>query len=134
AARWRRWLAAMPRVRVGVVDLLAPSVAFAVVFLLFTPGVLLTPKEFANGVAQVLFAQVGHRRALPATISFVYLARSLGPLALVLAAGGAVWAMARLRRWDGSPAANGVVLYLGWAAVYGALVLFAFARVPSYVD
>lgn len=134
APRWRNLIAALPRARVEVLDVVAPLAVFAAVFLLFTPGVLLTPKEFGYGFGQVFFAQATHRRALPATVSVAYLARSLGPLAILLVAGGLVWAIAKVARWDGSPAKSGVVLLAAWALGYGALVLFAFARLPSYVD
>jgi 4-amino-4-deoxy-L-arabinose transferase-like glycosyltransferase len=133
-SRWGRWITELPRARVRVIDLVTPLAVFGAVFLLFTPGVLLTPKEFGYGLGQVFFAQAAHRRPLPATVSLFYLARSMGPLAILLATGGLVWAIGRLRRWDGSAAANGIVLLLAWAMGYGALVLFAFARLPSYVD
>ena len=133
-AHWRRVLTSVPRAHVQVLDVVAPLVVFAAVFLLFTPGVLLTPKEFGYGLGQVFFAQAAHRRALPATVSLFYLARSLGPLAVLLVAGGLAWALARIARWDGSPAKSGVALLAAWALGYGALVLFAFARLPSYVD
>jgi hypothetical protein len=111
-----------------------PFAVFTIVFLLCVPGVLFSPKEFGFGFAQVFLAQGAHRRPLPFTISLVYLARSMGPLAVAMAAGGVLWALSKLRRWDGSDLANGIALVTAWALAYGALVLFAFARLPSYVD
>lgn len=133
-SRWRRWLAALWNARVRALWLLIPILVFVGVFLFSVPGALLSPREFGFGFAQVFIAQGAHRRALPFTISLVYLARSLGPLALVLAAGGILWMLSRLRRWDGSAVESGVLLVAAWAIVYGKLVLFAFARLPSYVD
>ncbi|HEV8481418.1 MAG TPA: phospholipid carrier-dependent glycosyltransferase, partial [Candidatus Eisenbacteria bacterium] len=134
AAPGSGWLRSLWNARVRVVALLLPLIVFFVVFLFCVPGALLSPKEFGYGFAQVFVAQGAHRRPLPFTISLVYLARSLGPLALVLAIAGIAWAVARLRRWDGSAVESGVVLALAWALGYGGLVLFAFARLPSYVD
>jgi hypothetical protein len=119
---------------VRVLWLFVPILVFGLVFLFCVPGAVLSPREFGYGFAQVFIAQGAHRRPLPFTISLVYLARSLGPIALVLALGGIGWALSRLRRWDGSAVENGVLLMAAWAIVYGKLVLFAFARLPSYVD
>jgi hypothetical protein len=132
--RWGRWLAAVWNARPRWIALAVPLLAFALVFLFCVPGALLSPREFGYGFAQVFMAQGAHRRPLPFTVSLVYLARSLGPLALVLAVGGILWTLERLRRWDGSALENGVLLTAAWAIVYGKLVLFAFARLPSYVD
>ena len=129
-----RWIAAVWNARPRWVALAIPLVAFALVFLFCVPGAFLSPKEFGYGFTQVFMAQGAHRRPLPFTVSLVYLARSLGPLALVLAIGGLLWVLGRLRRWDGSAVENGVLLVAAWAVGYGLLVLFAFARLPSYVD
>jgi hypothetical protein len=132
--RWRRWLVALWQVRVRVLAVLVPLFVFVAVFLFCVPGALLSPMEFGYGLGQVFLAQGMHRRPLPFTVSLVYLARSLGPLAIVLAAGGMVWALGHLRRWRGSAVENGVLVVAAWAVVYGLLVLFVFARLPSYVD
>src|SRR5262249_49562432 len=85
----RSWLRSLWHARIRVVALLIPLLVFGAVFLFCVPGALLSLKEFGYGFAQVFVAQGAHRRPLPFTISLVYLARSLGPLALVLAIGGA---------------------------------------------
>jgi len=134
ATSGRSLLSNLWHARVRVLALLLPLFVFFAVFFFCVPGALLSPKEFGYGFAQVFVAQGAHRRPLPFTISLLYLARSLGPLAVVLAIGAIAWALARLRRWDGSALESGIALALAWALGYGALVLFAFARLPSYVD
>jgi 4-amino-4-deoxy-L-arabinose transferase-like glycosyltransferase len=114
--------------------LLLPLVVFAGVVLLAMPFALLSPREFGYGLGQVFLAQSMHRRALPAWVSLDYLLRSLGPIGLALCAGGVAWGVRRVLRWDGTPRARLTVLVLGWALAYGGLVLFVFARLPSYVD
>ena len=112
----------------------APLVVFAVVMLAAMPFALLSPKEFAYGFGQVLFAQAGNRRPLPPWISLEYARQSLGWMGILLAAGGVAWGVRSLLRWDGGPEARRRVLVLGWTLAYGFLVLFVFARLPSYVD
>lgn len=114
--------------------LLAPLAVFAFVLLAAMPYALLSPMEFGYGLGQVFFAQVGNRRALPPGVSLEYLLVSMGPVALLFAAGGVAWGLRTVFRWDGGERARGVLLVLGWAVAYGLLVLFVFARLPSYVD
>lgn len=113
---------------------LAPLVVFGLVLLLAMPYALLSPMEFGYGFGQVLFAQAGNRRPLPPWISLEYARQSLGWIGAFLAAGGIAWGVRSLLSWDGSPAARQRVLVLGWTLAYGFLVLFVFARLPSYVD
>ncbi len=128
------------RVRAGAtrpvspLALLAPIAVFGAVFLAAVPFALLSPREFGMGFAQVFLAQGAHRRALPFWISFDYLGRSLGWIGFALAMAGLIWALARLLRWDGSARANGLAVLAAWCLGYFALVLFVFARLPSYVD
>ena len=122
------------RERATPASLAAPLVVFGLVLVAAMPFSLLSPREFAYGLGQTFFAQAANRRALPPWISFEYLRDSLGSLAILLCLGGVAWGVHRLLRWDASARANGVVLVFGWALVYGLLVLFVFARLPSYVD
>jgi 4-amino-4-deoxy-L-arabinose transferase-like glycosyltransferase len=128
------------RIRAGVTQpvsplaLLAPVALFGLVFALCVPFSLLSPREFGMGFAQVFLAQGSHRRPLPFWISFEYLGQSLGWVAFALAMAGLAWALWRSARWDGSTRANGLLVLTAWTLGYGALVLFAFARLPSYVD
>ena len=136
-AGWQRLVAAARaalRVQLPVTRIALPLVAFGVAFLIAVPYALLSPHEFGFGFGQVFLAQSAHRRALPPGVSLFYLAHSMGPVGIALAAGGFLWALARIRRYDGSPEANGMVLVLAWVVGYGALVLFAFARLAGYVD
>jgi 4-amino-4-deoxy-L-arabinose transferase-like glycosyltransferase len=119
---------------VAPLALLAPVLLFGAVFLACVPFSLLSPREFGFGFGQVFLAQGAHRRALPFWISFEYLGQSLGWIAFALAMVGLLWAVVRLARWDGTAQANGLLVLAAWTLGYGALVLFAFARLPSYVD
>jgi 4-amino-4-deoxy-L-arabinose transferase-like glycosyltransferase len=121
-------------VRVAFAAVLLPPIVFAAVFLLTTPGALLAPREFGYGFAHVFLAQSEHRRPLPPAISLVYLMRALGPIAAVLCAVGFAWTASRLWRWRGEEQGRGLAVLFGWTVAYGALVLFALARLPSYVD
>ena len=114
--------------------LVLPLLVFGLVVLAAMPFALLSPKEFGYGLGQVFFAQAGNRRALPAWISLDYARHSLGWVGTALAAGGVAWGLARLSRWEGSPRDRALALVLGWTLGYGFLVLFVFARLPSYVD
>ena len=120
--------------RITAVQLAAPLLVFAAVFVLVTPYALLSPREFAFGFAISFTAQGLHQRDLPMLTPLVYLARSLGPVGVTLAASGLLWALARLARWDGSPRGNALLLVTGWALAYGLLVLFVFVKLPSYMD
>jgi 4-amino-4-deoxy-L-arabinose transferase-like glycosyltransferase len=114
--------------------LLAPVLVFAAVFALSVPFSLLSPREFGVGFALVFLAQGAHQRALPFWISIDFLFKSLGPVGFALVAIGLAWALVRVARWDGSERANALLVLTGWVLGYGALVLFAFARLPSYID
>jgi hypothetical protein len=114
--------------------LLLPVVAFVLVLGLCVPYALLSPREFGYGFAQVFTAQSVHQRAVPFWTPLAFLARSLGWAGLLAAAFGVLWGVRALARWDGSAHDRGVVLVLGWALVYGALLLFVFVRLPSYLD
>lgn len=114
--------------------LLAPVAVFGIVFLACVPFSLLSPREFGMGFAQVFLSQGIHRRALPFWISFDYLGQSLGWIAFGLAMVGLLWALWRAARWNGSPESNGLLVLTAWTLGYGGLVLFVFARLPSYVD
>jgi len=114
--------------------LLVPLAVFGGVLLLAMPFALLSPKEFAYGFGQVLFAQAGNRRPLPPWISLEYARQSLGWVGAALALGGVAWGVRNLLGWDGGPRARQVALVFGWTAAYGLLVLFVFARLPSYID
>ncbi len=122
------------RARLTPVQIGGPLLVFGTVAFLSMPYALLSPREFGYGLAQVFFAQAGNRRPLPPWVSFEYLIGSAGPVVTLLLAGGVLWAIARTWRWDRTPAANGIVLVLGWVIAYGWLVLFVFARLPSYLD
>ncbi|MGH7725079.1 MAG: hypothetical protein ACREOU_06580, partial [Candidatus Eiseniibacteriota bacterium] len=122
------------RARLTPVELALPLLVFGAVVLLAMPYALLSPREFGYGLGQVFFAQGANRRALPPWVSFQYLFDSAGPVLTLLLAGGVVWAVLRTLRWDRTPTANGVVLVLGWVLAYGLLLLFVFARLPSYLD
>lgn len=119
---------------VSPLALLLPIVVFGAVFLLCVPFALLSVREFGMGFAQVFLAQGSHRRDLPWWISLQYLAESLGPVAAILVAVAVVWALFRIARWRDTPRENGLLVLAAWTAGYGVLVLFAFARLPSYVD
>ncbi len=116
------------------IALALPGAVFAVTILVAMPYALLSPKEFGYGLAQVFFAQAGNRRPLPASVSLEYVLASIGPVGAVLLVGGVLWGVWRLLRWNGDARSNGLVLVVGWALAYGALVLFVFARLPSYID
>ncbi|MEO6463764.1 MAG: hypothetical protein ABIP29_11875 [Candidatus Eisenbacteria bacterium] len=122
------------RVPLPAPRLVLPLAVFAAVVLVVMPFALLSPKEFGYGLGQVFFAQVGNRRALPAWISLDYARQSLGWVGTLLAAGGVAWGITQLLRWDGTPRARRLALVVGWTVGYGLLVLFVFARLPSYVD
>lgn len=114
--------------------LLAPVVVFGVVFALSVPFSLLSPREFGAGLAIVFIAQGAHQRALPFWISIDFVLKSLGPVGFALVLVGLAWALVRVARWDGSGRANALLVLTGWVLGYGALVLFVFARLPSYID
>jgi 4-amino-4-deoxy-L-arabinose transferase-like glycosyltransferase len=114
--------------------LLLPLVVFGLVVVLAMPYALLSPLEFGYGLGQVFFAQAGNRRALPAWVSLDYVRLSLGWVGAFLAAGGLAWGLARLARGGTDPRRRRLALVVGWTVAYGLLVLFVFARLPSYVD
>jgi 4-amino-4-deoxy-L-arabinose transferase-like glycosyltransferase len=120
--------------RVAPWALLLPVAAFGLVAVLCVPYALLSPREFGFGFAQVLTAQSIHQRPLPLWAPLGFLAQSLGAVGLIAAAAGMVWGVFRALRWDGSEHDRGVILVLGWSIAYGLLLLFAFVRLPGYVD
>jgi hypothetical protein len=119
--------------RVAAWQLLAPAVAFGLVFLLCVPYALLSPREFGFGLAQTFTAQA-HRRDLPAWMPLIFALHSLGPIGALFCAVGVGAALGRIRRWTGSLADRGRLLVLGWTLGYGFLLLFVFVRLPSYLD
>lgn len=132
--RFQAALRSALRARLPALQLAAPFLVFALVFVICVPYSLLSPREFGYGLGQVFLSQSEHRRALSPAVSLRFLWESMGPLAAVLGAAALIWGLARLRRWDGSERANGLVLVVGWVLGYGAVLLFLFARLPSYVD
>jgi hypothetical protein len=111
-----------------------PLAVFGAVFFASVPYALLSPREFGFGFAQTFIAQGAHQLHAAWWTPFAFLLRALGPVGLLLSAGGGVWALARLARWDGSAEDRGVTVMLWWALKYGALVLFVFVQLPSYLD
>jgi 4-amino-4-deoxy-L-arabinose transferase-like glycosyltransferase len=111
-----------------------PLVVFAAVFIACVPFALLSPREFGIGFAQTFTAQSVHQRPLPFWIPLAFVARSLGPAGALAAAIALLWAIARVAAWDGSAHDRALVLVLGWASLYGLLLMFVFVKLPSYVD
>ena len=122
------------RIPAPPISTLLPVLTFGALFVICVPGMLLSPREFGFGLAQTFIAQSLHQRPLPMWTPLAFLLQSLGPVAALAAAIGLVWGIARALDWDGSPSSNGLVLVLGWALAYGALVLFVFVKLPSYLD
>jgi 4-amino-4-deoxy-L-arabinose transferase-like glycosyltransferase len=111
-----------------------PLLVFLGVFLACVPFAVLSPREFAFGLAQTFTAQSAHHRDVPIWTPLIFALRSLGPMAAALSVFGIGSAVVRLGTWSGTTAERGRVLVLGWALAYGALVLFVFVRLPSYID
>ncbi len=114
--------------------IIVPLAVFGVISLACVPFALLSVREFGFGLAQTFTAQSLHRRDLPFWISFSFLLRSMGPLGMVAAMTGTIWAALRTLRWEGSAHDRGLALVLGWVLAYGALLLFVFVRLSSYLD
>jgi hypothetical protein len=114
--------------------ILLPFFTFGALFVLCVPGMLLSPREFGFGFAQTFIAQSLHQRPLPMWAPLAFLLHSLGPVAALACAIGVGWGIARAADWDGAPDSNGLLLVIGWAVAYGALVLFVFVKLPSYLD
>jgi len=115
-------------------SILLPPLVFGAIFLICVPGMWLSPREFGFGFAQTFIAQSVHQRPLPIWTPLVFLANSLGPAGALAAAIGVLWGLRRALDWDGTPESNGLLLVFGWCLAYGALVLFVFVRLPSYLD
>jgi 4-amino-4-deoxy-L-arabinose transferase-like glycosyltransferase len=120
--------------RIAAWQLALPVLVFAALFVACVPYAILSPREFGFGLAQTFTAQSVHQRAGSIGVPVLFLIRSLGPVGALLAAAGLVWGIAVLLRWEGSPEDRGLVLVLGWALAYGALVVFVFVKLPSYID
>jgi 4-amino-4-deoxy-L-arabinose transferase-like glycosyltransferase len=111
-----------------------PLLVFGAVFVACVPFALLSPREFGIGFAQTFTAQSVHQRPLPFWMPLAFLARSLGPAGTLAAAIALLWAMARMAAWDGSAHDRALALVLGWASLYGLMLMFVFVKLPSYVD
>jgi hypothetical protein len=133
-ARLGSALSAMLREPVSPLAILLPLVTFAAIFAITVPGMWLSPREFGFGLAQTFIAQSLHQRPLPMWTPLAYLFGSLGWTGAVAVTLGVVWGVMRLLDWDGTPAASGLLIVLGWALAYGALALFVFVKLPSYLD
>lgn len=120
--------------RVPAWKLILPVVSFGLIAALCVPYALRSPREFGFGLAQVLTAQSVHQRPLPFWTPLVFLTQSLGVAGAFVSAVGLLWGVLRMLRWDGSPHDRGVLLVFGWCAAYGLLLLFAFVRLPGYLD
>lgn len=132
--RFGRILAGLFRVPVAPAALALPIAVTLAAFLLATPYALLSTREFAFGLGVSFTAQGLHQRDLPMLTPLWFLARSMGPVGVTLAATGLVLALGRLSRWDGAARDRGLLLVAGWALAYGALATFVFVKLPSYMD
>ncbi|MBI1798825.1 MAG: glycosyltransferase family 39 protein [Candidatus Eisenbacteria bacterium] len=111
-----------------------PVATFVVLFLAMVPFSILSPREFGFGLAQTFTAQSVHQRAVSIWTPLAFAIQSLGPLGALFAGLGLLAALARLARWEATRAERGLLLVLGWALAYGALLILVFVKLPSYID